>query len=261
MTTEWQTGLQAFREGRMREAVDRLQAASHEDERTVSLMARFQTYAFLGAAQYALGRASDAVGSFEAALRLSPTRTPPPDLTVNLANAYLAVGRRSDARQMLQSTVQAAPGHIEARMLLQRLSGQPEGTETHGMVLGESPSSVKQFLRSLVFKTVPDGGYDPAQVRQAFLQIERYVDFLIAQVAHNEQTQAESQQEIARLQQSEDTLVQNMLQAQQEAEHLREQLAQLSAARAGGQGGENVMADDLNQPALSPLEKLFQRKG
>ncbi len=253
MMTEWQSGLQAFREGRMREAVDRLQNAVRETDSAVSQAARFQTYAFLGAALYSLGQAADAVAAFETALRLSPLKSAPPDLTVNLANAYLAAGRREDAVRLLQQTLQFAPGHIEARMLLQRLSAQSESGASGGMVLGTSPQSVKQFLRSLVFKTVPTEGYDPAQVRQAFLQIERYTDFLIAQVAHSERVIALNQEEIARLQQSEDAMVQNMLQAQKEAETLRQEIAKAPAASAPGEA-------DPNSPELSPLERLFQSK-
>ncbi len=253
MMTEWQSGLQAFREGRMREAVDRLQNAVRETENAVSQSARFQTYAFLGAAFYSLGQAADAVSAFETALRLSPMKSPPPDLTVNLANAYLAAGRRDDAVRLLQQTLQFAPGHIEARMLLQRLASQGDSPASGGMVLGTSPQSVKQFLRSLVFKTVPTEGYDPAQVRQAFLQVERYTDFLIAQIAHSEQVIAHHQQEIARLQQSEDTLVQNMLDAQKEAETLRQEMAKIPAATAPG-------APDSEARELSPLERAFQGK-
>lgn len=253
MMTEWQSGLQAFREGRMREAVDRLQTAVRETDTSVSQTARFQTYAFLGAALYALGRPAEAVSAFETALRLSPLKSPPPDLTVNLANAYLAAGRRDDAVRLLQQTLQFAPGHIEARMLLQRLAAQPEGSAGGGMVLGTSPQSVKQFLRSLVFKTVPTDGYDPAQVRQAFLQVERYSDFLIAQVAHSERVIAQNQQEISRLQQSEDSMVQNMIQAQKEAEMLREQLARVSPASA-------PLPPAADAAELSPLERLFQGK-
>lgn len=253
MMTEWQSGLQAFREGRMREAADRLQSAVRETENAVSQTARFQTYAFLGAALYALGKSVDAVAAFETALRLSPLKSPPPDLTVNLANAYLAAGRRDDAVRLLQQTVQFAPGHIEARMLLQRLAAQTEQGASGGMVLGTSPQSVKQFLRSLVFKTVPTEGYDPAQVRQAFLQIERYTDFLIAQVGHSEQVIAQHQQEITRLQQSEDVMVQNMLQAQKEAESLRQELAKTPTVPVPHE-------IDPNAPELSPLERLFQRK-
>lgn len=237
----------------MREAVDRLQNAVRETDSAVSQTARFQTYAFLGAALYSLGQAADAVAAFETALRLNPSKSPPPDLTVNLANAYLAAGRRDDAIRLLQQTLQFAPGHIEARMLLQRLAAQTDTSASGGMVLGTSPQSVKQFLRSLVFKTVSTEGYDPAQVRQAFLQIERYTDFLIAQVAHSERVIAQNQQEIARLQQSEDTLVQNMLQAQQEAETLRQQSSTAAPANAAA-------PSDPNSPELSPLERLFQRK-
>ncbi len=253
MMTEWQSGLQAFREGRMREAVDRLQNAVRETDSAVSQNARFQTYAFLGAALYSLGQASEAVSAFETALRLNPLKSPPPDLTVNLANAYLAAGRREDAVRLLQQTLQFAPGHIEARMLLQRLAAQPDNAAGSGMVLGTSPQSVKQFLRSLVFKTVPTEGYDPAQVRQAFLQIERYTDFLIAQVAHSERVMAQNQQEITRLQQSEDSLIQNMLQAQQEAETLRQQMPTHPEAAMAAQ-------TDPNAPELSPVERLMQRK-
>lgn len=253
MMTEWQSGLQAFREGRMREAVDRLQNAVRETDGAVSQTARFQTYAFLGAALYSLGQPADAVGAFETALRLNPSKSPPPDLTVNLANAYLAAGRRDDAVRLLQQTLQFAPGHIEARMLLQRLAAQSDTNASGGVVLGTSPQSVKQFLRSLVFKTVPSGGYDPAQVRQAFLEVERYTDFLIAQVAHSERVIAQNQQELARLQQSEDTLVQNMLQAQKEAESLRQELSKYAPGGA-------PTAVDPNAPELSPLERLFQRK-
>jgi len=50
MLSDWQLGIKAFREGRMREATDRLRAAAGDRERTVMQAVRFQTLAFLGAA-------------------------------------------------------------------------------------------------------------------------------------------------------------------------------------------------------------------
>ena len=117
-----QLGLSAFREGRIQEAADHLRTALNDNEHTLTQRERFQSLAFLGASLYALGNPAEAVGQFEESVRVSPTTPVPPDLHVNLSNAYLAVGKRDQARLSLQQALDIDPDHVEARMLLQRLS-------------------------------------------------------------------------------------------------------------------------------------------
>ena len=145
----------------MHEAMDRLRVAAAEQERAVSLTARFQTLSYLGAALYAMGHASEAVTAFEQAVRVSPAPAPPTDLTLNLANACLAAGRREDARRALMTTLRNAPGHLEAQMLLQRLDQQPPDSPLTGAPLGESPESARKYLRTLTFSPVATGGGGP----------------------------------------------------------------------------------------------------
>ena len=97
--TDWQLGVQAFHEGRMREAADRLQAALGESEMAVTQAVRYETCAYLGAALYALGLPAEALTAFEQAIQFSPAAAPPDDLLMNLAHAYLAAGRRGAARE------------------------------------------------------------------------------------------------------------------------------------------------------------------
>lgn len=237
--TDWELGLLAFREGRTREAVDRLEAAAAETELTVSRAARFETLAHLGAAQYALGRPGDAARAFEGARRLRPASAAPPDLLLNLAHAYLADGRRADARAALSALLGRTPGHVAARMLLRRLDNTPPDQPVTGAVLGDSVESVKQYLRTLTFESVGAGGYDPAQVREALSQVERYIDSLDQQLSRAQTALAAQEDEIARLRQTEEVLIQNMVAAQQ---------------------GANGHPSDPDAAQLSPIEILFQKK-
>ncbi len=277
--TDWEKGLLAFREGRMREAVERLRAAAAVHEETVTLAARFQTCAFLGAALYALGLAGEAARAFEAAVRFAPANRPPADLLVNLANAYLAAGRAPEATAALRQALVTAPGNVEAAMLLLRLEQSHPGDEpVHGSILGETPDSVKRYLRTLTFAAVPHGGYDTVQVREALSQVEHYVDFLASQVAAAQKALRTAQADTERLRLNEDKLVENMLQSQQEAdrhkqeaERLRGELEHAKAAapisRANGPDAE-ASPPVANTPSsapyaprdLTPLEKLLQKK-
>ncbi|BDI32380.1 hypothetical protein CCAX7_44310 [Capsulimonas corticalis] len=245
--TDWQLGLRAFREGRMREATDRLRNAAGDRERTVTQGVRFQTLAFLGASLYALGHAAEAVTAFEDACRLSFAPGPPADLSVNLANSYLAVGRRDDAKRALQQALRAAPGHVEARMMLQRLENSPDDQPLVGSVLGETPEGVKAYLRTLSFARVASGGYDPAQVRQALSQMERYIDFLSAQIEERDATIASDEVELERYRKMEDVMIEKMMLAQSDptALHIPHQISQNGEA---------------NGSSLSPIELLFQKK-
>ncbi len=240
--TEWQKGLQAFREGRVREAADRLQEAADDQEHTVSQDARFQTLAFLGAAHYALGQPSQAVEPFESALRLSPASPPPADLTFNLANSYLAAGRPRDARVLLQWMLADQPGHAEARMLLQRLEARSDEDAITGFMLGVSPDSVKKYLQTVSFSRVTDG-FDPVQVRESFRHVELYVDYLSRRIQDLEEAAQRQEEMLARYRQMEDRLVQNMMQAQSAAQ-------QASFADAGSAG----------EVPLSPIEALMRKQ-
>lgn len=250
MLSDWQLGIKAFREGRMREATDRLRAAAGDRERTVMQAVRFQTLAFLGAALYALGHSAEAVTAFEDAVRLAQEPGPPADLNVNLANAYLAIGRREEARQSLQAALRSAPGHVEARMMLQRLESAPSDEPVVGTVLGETPEGVKHYLRTLSFARVATGGYDPAQVRQALGQIERYIDFLSAQISTRDQTLADYDIQIERYKKMEDAYVKSMME--------NRPLDPLQAFPPA-----TGLSTDAAEPAakLTPIELLFQKKG
>jgi tetratricopeptide (TPR) repeat protein len=247
--TEWQLGMLAFREGRLREAVDRLRQASAEQERTVSQTVRYQTFAYLGAAYYALGQSAEAVRAFEMARRLCPILPTPASLMVNLANAYLADGKRSEARAVLNEAVQQNPGDMEVNMLLTRLNNTAVDAPLSGSILGETPESITRYLHTLSFTTMPQG-YSPEQVRAALAQIQHYVEFLASQLAARDETITQATDELNKLRQSEEGLIQNILQIQQEAEELRSEAA----------SHPNSPANDSTQIDLTPLERLFQKK-
>ena len=237
--TDWELGMQAFREGRTREAVDRLGAAAAETEMTVSRTVRFETLAHLGAALYALGKPAEALQPFEDARRLRPGYFAPAGLLLNLSHAYLAAGRRRDARATLQSLLNTYPGHVAARMLLRRLETTPPDQPVTGAVLGDSVESVRQYLHTLTFETVSTEGYAPAQVREALAQVERYIDSMNQQLTRAQQTIQQQEEEIARLRQTEEALIQNMVSSQQTA---------------------SGVASDPDSSPLSPIEVLFQQK-
>lgn len=241
--TDWQKGLQAFREGRMREAADRLGRAAAENELKVAQEVRFETCAHLGAALYAEGKPAEAVMAFETAFRLAPTSIPPPGLSLNLVHAYLAAGRRGAAREALLFLLHHTPGHVAARMLLQRLDdtrldNTPDDEVVTGSIMGATVESVKQYVRTLVFATVEVQGYDPIQVREAFHQLEHYLDGLDKQMQSGRQQIQRLEAEIERYRLMEETMVQNLVQMQQQS--------------------ENKSAETNSQ--LSPIEILFQTK-
>jgi len=236
--TDWRMGLLAFREGRMHEAADRLGSAAAERERTVSQTVRFETYVYLGAALYSLGQPVEAVKAFETAFQLSPTPIPPSELTLNLAHAYLAAGRRDAAREALLFLLNYAPGHVAARMLLQRLDNAPDEPIT-GTILGDSVESVKKYIHTLRSATVSSGGYDPAQVWEALSQLETYMETLDKRLQREQETLRHYEAEIERYQQMEEAMVQNLVQMQQDAQN---RPAEPEAAQ------------------LSPIELLFQKK-
>ena len=238
--TDWQLGLQAFREGRMREAADRLQAALGEQELTISQAVRYETSAYLGAALYALGLPVLALTAFEQAVRFSPDAAPAPDLQMNLAHAYLAAGRREEARQTLHSLLTDAPGHVAANMLLTRLDSTAAGTPVSGAVLGTSPETAQNYIRTLSFTRSASYGYDPAEVQEALTQLTRYISGLTQELAQAEARNAQYEQEILRYRQMEDAVVENMMQH--------------SSQVANGQAGDGA------ESKLSPIELLFRQK-
>ena len=232
-------GLQAFREGRMHEAADRLGAAAADRDQAVTLAVRFETCVYLGVALYNLGRPQEAVKAFETGFRLSPTPVPPTELTLNLVHAYLAAGRRGAAREALLFLLNYAPGHVAARMLLQRLDDTPDNEAVTGSILGESVESVKKYIRTLRFTTVSSGGYDPPQVWEALSQLENYMQTLDKRFQHDQETIRHYESEIERYRQMEETMVQNLVQMQQNAQN---------------------PSDPLEAGQLSPIEILFQKK-
>ena len=238
--TDWQLGLQAFREGRMREAVDRLQTALAERELTVSQVVHYESSAYLGAALYALGLPAQALAAFEQAVRFSPAPVPAADLQMNLAHAYLAAGRRDEAGQTLRSLLTAAPGHVAANMLLARLDSTAAGTPVSGAILGTSAKTAQDYIRTLTFTDSVPNGYDPAEVQEALTQLTRYINGLTQELAQFEARNAQYEAEILRYRQMEDAVVENMMQH--------------SAQSANGQAGEE------SGSKLSPIEILFRQK-
>ncbi len=233
--TEWQLGTQAYREGRMREAADRLQAAQEETELSVSQAARYQTHAYLGAALYALGLPAQALTAFEAAFHFSPSAVPPADLLMNLAHAYLAAGRRSAAQETLRLLLSKAPGHVAANMLASRLDANPEGDAVSGSVLGTSPATAQSYIRTLTFTRSTVQGYDPAEVQEALTQLGRYISGLTQELEHAESKIAQYELEILRYRQMEDAVVENIVQ-------------------------NRAPASEHSDGGLSPIEILFRQK-
>ncbi len=236
--TDWQIGLQAFREGRMREAADRLGAALEENELTVSRLARYETCAYLGAARYSLGLPVDALAAFEAALQFAPSPAPPADLLMNLAHAYLAAGRPSDARAALSRLRARTPGHVAANMLAARLDTLHTEDQISGAVLGVSPETAETYIRTLTFSRRAAGGYEPAEVQEALGQLQRYIESLTDQLELAETKAAQADLEIQRYRQMEDAVVENIMQFQPTAQ----------------------TAEGEVQSGLSPIEILFQQK-
>jgi tetratricopeptide (TPR) repeat protein len=240
----------------MREAADRLRTSAGDYERTVMQVVRFQTLAFLGAALYALGYSHDAVAAFEDAVRLAPKPGAPADLSVNLANAYLAVGRRDEARTALMHALASAPGHVEARMMLQRLESSPADEPIVGSVLGESPEGVKTYLRTLTFARVSSGGYDPAQVRQSLAQLERYVDFLASQITARDETIAQFEVDMDRYRQMEDHYIESMLDKKAKEDPLYNYTPPEKAPPVA----DISKIPQADEPELTPIERLFRGK-
>lgn len=223
----------------MHEAADRLEAAASDRDQKVSLAVRFETSVYLGVALYNLGRPQEAVKAFETGFRLSPTPVPPSELTLNLAHAYLAAGRRGAAREALLFLLNYVPGHIAARMLLQRLDDTPDDKPVTGSILGENAESVRKYIRTLRFTAVSSGGYDPAQVWEALSQLDIYVQTLDRRLQHDQEMLRHYEAEMERYQQMEETMVQNLVQMQQNAQN---------------------PADLAEAGQLSPIEVLFQKK-
>lgn len=221
----------------MREAADRLGAATADAELTVTRDVRYESCAYLGAALYALGMAAESVAAFESAFQLSPTPVVTPALSLNLTNAYLAAGRREAARQTLLYLLQHTPGHVAARMLLQRLESAPPEEMVTGSILGTTAEGVKKYIHTLTFETSASAGYDPAQVWEALRQLEGYIDGLDRRLRGSEEAVARGEAEIQRLRQIEDDMVQNIIQMQ-----------------------SPQPPDQPPAGELSPIEILFQKK-
>ncbi len=219
----------------MREAADRLQAAQDETEMSVSQAVRYQTYAYSGAALYALGLPGQALTAFEAAFRFSPSAVPPADLLMNLAHAYLAAGRRGAARETLRLLLSDAPGHVAANMLASRLDTSAAGDDISGSVLGTSPETAQNYIRTLTFSRTTAQGYDPAEVQEALAQLGRYISGLTQELEQAEARIGQYELEILRYRQMEDAVVENMVQSR-------------------------PASSEHPESGLSPIEILFRQK-
>ena len=228
----------------MREAADRLQAAISDNELTVSQVVRYETAAYLGAALYSLGLPAEALAAFEAAYQFSPTPVPSDDLMMNLANAYLASGRRDAAREALRFLLFHTPGHVAANMLLSRLDNAPDDTEVKGAVLGASPETIRSYIQTLTF-THSTGGYEPAQVHEALNQLERFISDLSVELEQAAAKIDQFEMELLRYRQMEDAVVENMMQFQQNSPPSQ------TTESSNGEGPKS---------GLSPIEILFQQK-
>lgn len=220
----------------MREAADRLQASLCENELAVTQQARYETCAYLGAALYALGLPTEALTAFEHAVQFSPFAVPPDDLLLNLAHAYLAAGRRRAARETLRLLLTQTPGHIAAGMLAARLDEAPADTVVSGAVLGASPETAENYIRTLTFSQPVSGGYAPAEVQEALSQLERLIAALSYDLRDAEARNAQNELEILRYRQMEDAVVENMMQIQ---------------------SSPQTQSDEKN---LTPIEILFRQK-
>ncbi len=247
--TDWHLGLQAFREGRVREAADRLQDALAENELATSQTVRYETYAYLGAALYALGRPAEAVPAFEMAFRFSPAPVPPDDLTLNLAHAYLAAGRRAAAREALLFLLAHSPGHVAAGMLLARLEDAPSNESLSGSVLGASPQTAEAYIRTLTFSQPASGGYAPAEVHEALRQLQRLITSLSQELRQVEAQNTEYELEILRYRQMEDAVVETMMQTQAGPQD-----------QASSNQQRVSTPTDTSDAKLSPIEILFRQK-
>lgn len=240
--TDWQLGVQAFHEGRMREAADRLQAALGENELAVTQSIRYETCAYLGAALYALGLPLESLTAFEQAVQFSPEATPPDDLLMNLVHAYLAAGRRGAARETLRFLLTQIPGHVAAGMLASRLDETPDNAAVSGAVLGASPETAENYIRTLTFSQTVSGGYAPAEVHEALAQLQRLIMALISDLREAEARNAQNEMEILRYRQMEDAVVENMMQFQPVPHQ------------------PTPPKQDNDAKGLSPIEILFRQK-
>ncbi len=219
----------------MREAADRLEAALQENELAVSQQVRYETFAFLGAALYSLGLPAEALTAFEQAIEFSPAAAPPSDLLMNLAHAYLAAGRQNAARETLQFLLTQSPGHVAAGMLAARLDEAAAGTALSGAVLGASPEAAENYIRTLSFSQQASGGYSPAEVHEALIQLQRLIASLNQRLKDAEAQNAQNELEILHYRQLEDAVVENMMQIQSEAQ-------------------------ETSEKNLTPIEILFRQK-
>jgi tetratricopeptide (TPR) repeat protein len=236
--TDWQLGLQAFHEGRMREAADRLQAALEEHELTTSQRVRYETCAYLGAALYTLGLPAEALAAFEKAFRFSPDHPPSEDLMMNIAHVYLALGRRDAAQEALRFLLAHTPGHVAATMLVARLDNMPADDTISGAILGASPQTAEQYIRTLTFSQPLSGGYAPAEVQEALRHLQKLITGLSRELKQAQEENALHEIEILRYRQMEDAVVESMLQTRPPAPE------ETDEAKSG----------------LSPIEILFRQK-
>ena len=70
------------------------------------------------------------------------------------------------------------PGHVAANMLASRLDANAESDTVSGSVLGTSPETAQNYIRTLAFSQSAAHGYDPAEVQEALAQLGRYISGL-----------------------------------------------------------------------------------
>jgi len=139
--------------------------------------------------------------------------------------------------------------------MLQRLENSTGDEPIAGAVLGETPEGVKTYLRTLSFSRVASGGYDPAQVRQALSQIERYIDFLAAQLTKKDEVVQSYEIQIERYKKMEDQYIQKMIDTRTSSGPDLSEFATKTQPEA-------IASPSGEQPAeqLTPIELLFRNK-
>ena len=99
-------------------------------------------------------------------------------------------------------------------MLAARLDETPNVGAVSGAVLGASPETAENYIRSLTFSQPVSGGYAPAEVQEALSQLQKLVTTLIYDLREAEARNAQNELELLRYRQMEDAVVENMMQFQ-----------------------------------------------
>ena len=121
--SNWQSGADALRQGRVQEAITQLSAFVQAHPGS------FEGNNFLGVALAQAGRHQEAIGHLQQAVRLNPQSA---QAHYNLGLACAGVGQNDTARTEFQTTLQLDPNHSRAQQALARLAAStpPSPTET-----------------------------------------------------------------------------------------------------------------------------------